>query len=201
MVYEASTGQEGMLQAAMVRPDLIVLDLGLPDVTGMEVLDHIRQWSQVPIIILTAQDQEQDKVTALDCGADDYVTKPFGMGEFMARLRVALRHIAKTPEEPVLKLGNLLIDLSQRSVALNEEKIKLTPTEYDLLKELALNAGRVMTHRHLLKQVWGGSEYESDSHYLRVYIGHLRKKIEEDPTRPKYILTEPGIGYRFAWQE
>jgi two-component system KDP operon response regulator KdpE len=198
---EAATGQEGLLQATMVRPDLIVLDLGLPDMTGMEVLGHIREWSQVPIIILTAQDQEQDKVAALDRGADDYVTKPFGMGEFMARMRVALRHIAKTQDEPVLKLGNLVIDLSQRSVELNEEKLKLTPTEYDLLKVLALNAGRVMTHRHLLKQVWGGSQYESDSQYLRVYVGHLRKKIEEDPTRPKYILTEPGIGYRFAWQE
>ncbi len=198
---EASTGQEGMLQATMVRPDLIVLDLGLPDMTGMEVLAHIREWSQVPIIILTAQDQEQDKVAALDRGADDYVTKPFGMGEFMARMRVALRHIAKTQDEPVLRLGHLVIDLSQRSVELNDEKLKLTPTEYDLLKVLALNAGRVMTHKQLLKQVWGGQQYESDSQYLRVYVGHLRKKIEEDPTRPKYILTEPGIGYRFAWQE
>lgn len=200
-VTEAATGQEGLLQATMVRPDLIVLDLGLPDMTGMEVLRHIREWSQVPIIILTAQDQEQDKVAALDRGADDYVTKPFGMGEFMARMRVALRHIAKTQDEPVLKLGDLVIDLSQRVVELQGEKLKLTPTEYDLLKVLALNAGRVMTHRQLLKQVWGGSQYESDSQYLRVYVGHLRKKIEEDSTRPRYILTEPGIGYRFAWQE
>lgn len=198
---EASTGQEGLLQATMVRPDLIVLDLGLPDMTGMEVLDHIREWSQVPIIILTAQDQEQDKVAALDRGADDYVTKPFGMGEFMARMRVALRHIAKTQDEPVLKLGHLVIDLSKRSALLSDEKLKLTPTEYDLLKVLALNAGRVMTHKQLLKQVWGGEQYESDSQYLRVYVGHLRKKIEVDPTRPKYILTEPGIGYRFAWQD
>ncbi|MDQ0873184.1 DNA-binding response OmpR family regulator [Paenibacillus sp. V4I3] len=137
----------------------------------------------------------------MDRGADDYVTKPFGMGEFMARMRVALRHIAKTQDEPVLKLGHLVIDLSQRSVELHDEKLKLTPTEYDLLKVLALNAGRVMTHKQLLKQVWGGQQYESDSQYLRVYVGHLRKKIEEDPTRPKYILTEPGIGYRFAWQE
>ncbi|MBP1965959.1 response regulator [Paenibacillus aceris] len=198
---EAATGQEGLLQATMVRPDLIVLDLGLPDMTGMEVLGHIREWSTVPIIILTAQDQEQDKVAALDRGADDYVTKPFGMGEFMARMRVALRHIAKTQDEPVLRLGQLVIDLAQRAVELRGEKLKLTPTEYDLLKVLALNAGRVMTHRQLLKQVWGGSQYESDSQYLRVYVGHLRKKIEEDSTRPHYILTEPGIGYRFAWQE
>jgi len=200
-VTEAATGQEGLVQATMVRPDLIVLDLGLPDMTGMDVLQHVREWSQVPIIILTAQDQEQDKVAALDRGADDYVTKPFGMGEFMARMRVALRHIAKTQDEPVLKLGDLVIDLSQRVVELHGEKLKLTPTEYDLLKVLALNNGRVMTHRQLLKQVWGGSQYESDSQYLRVYVGHLRKKIEEDSTRPRYILTEPGIGYRFAWQE
>lgn len=198
--FEASNGQEGMLQATMVRPDLIVLDLGLPDMTGMEVLQHIREWSFVPIIILTAKDQEEDKIAALDHGADDYVTKPFGMGEFMARMRVALRHSAGTQDEPVLKLGNLVIDLSQRSVELLGEKLKLTPTEYDLLKVLAQNAGRVMTHRQLLKQVWGGQQYETDSQYLRVYIGHLRKKIEEDPARPKYILTEPGIGYRFAWQ-
>lgn len=198
---EAATGQEGLLQATMVRPDLIVLDLGLPDMTGMEVLAHIREWSQVPIIILTAQDQEQDKVAALDRGADDYVTKPFGMGEFMARMRVALRHTAKTQDEPVLRLGQLVMDLAHRTVELNGEKLKLTPTEYDLLKVLALNAGRVMTHRQLLKQVWGGSQYESDSQYLRVYVGHLRKKIEADSTRPQYILTEPGIGYRFAYQE
>ncbi|MDD9267016.1 response regulator [Paenibacillus sp. GCM10023248] len=198
---EAATGHEGMLQATMVRPDLIVLDLGLPDMTGMEVLAHIREWSKVPIIILTAKDQEQDKVAALDQGADDYVTKPFGMGEFMARMRVALRHTAKTQDEPVLRHGQLVIDLAHRTVELQGEKLKLTPTEYDLLKVLALNAGRVMTHRQLLKQVWGGSQYESDSQYLRVYVGHLRKKIEADSTRPQYILTEPGIGYRFAYQE
>lgn len=198
---EAATGQDGLLQAAMFRPDLIVLDLGLPDLTGMEVLDGIREWSNVPIIILTAQDQEPDKVAALDRGADDYVTKPFGMGEFMARMRVALRHIAKAPDEPVLKLGQLVIDLAKRSVELHGEKLKLTPTEYDLLKVLGVNAGRVMTHKQLLKQVWGGQQYQSDSQYLRVYVGHLRKKIETDPARPQYILTEPGIGYRFAWQE
>nr|WP_315971286.1 response regulator [Paenibacillus sp. N3.4] len=154
---EASTGQDGLLQAAMIRPDLVVLDLGLPDLTGMEVLQKLREWSQVPIIILTAQDQEKDKVAALDQGADDYVTKPFGMGEFMARMRVALRHVAKTQDEPVLKLGDLVIDLAGRQVELQGEKLKLTPTEYELLKVLALNAGRVMTHRQLLKQVWGAN--------------------------------------------
>ncbi|GIP21030.1 MULTISPECIES: response regulator [Paenibacillus] len=200
-ISEAATGQEGVVQATMIRPDLIVLDLGLPDITGMEVLRQIREWAQMPIIILTALDQEQDKVEALDLGADDYVTKPFGMGELLARMRVALRHTAKTQDEPVLRLGGLVIDLSQRLVELHGEKLKLTPTEYDLLKVLAINAGRVMTHKQLLKQVWGGHQYESDSQYLRVYVGHLRKKIEEDPARPKYILTEPGIGYRFAWQE
>lgn len=200
-VSEAAAGQEGIVQATMVRPDLIVLDLGLPDMTGMEVLQQVREWSKVPIIILTALDQEPDKVKALDHGADDYVTKPFGMGELLARMRVALRHTAKTQDEPVLRLGELVIDLSQRLVELHGGKLKLTPTEYDLLKVLAINAGRVMTHKQLLKQVWGGHQYESDSQYLRVYVGHLRKKIEADPARPKYILTEPGIGYRFAWQD
>lgn len=199
-VSEAPTGADGLLQAAMVRPDLIVLDLGLPDMSGADVLMRIREWSQVPIVILTAQDQEQDKVELLDRGADDYVTKPFGMGEFMARMRVALRHTAKSVDEPVLRHGALVIDLAKRSVELHGEKLKLTPTEYDLLKTLAVNAGRVMTHKQLLSQVWGGSQYESDSQYLRVYVGHLRKKIEADPARPVYIMTEPGIGYRFAWQ-
>ncbi|MGG1555794.1 response regulator [Paenibacillus ferrarius] len=200
-VAEAANAQDALLQAAMVRPDLIVLDLGLPDMSGADVLLRIREWSQAPVIILTAQDQEQDKIELLDRGADDYVTKPFSMGELLARMRVALRHIAKTTEEPVLRHGALVIDLAKRSVELAGEKLRLTPTEYELLKVLAVNAGRVMTHKQLLKQVWGGHQYESDSQYLRVYVGHLRKKIESDPARPTYILTEPGIGYRFAWQE
>lgn len=195
-IHEASTGEDGVLQASLTHPDLIVLDLGLPDMSGMDVLARIRDWSSVPIIVLTAKEREEDKIAALDGGADDYVTKPFGMGELVARIRVALRHAAKSPSEPVLHIGELTIDLAQRIVELNGERIKLTPTEYDLLKILAANAGKVVTQRQLLQQVWGTHHNESDSHYLRIYIGHLRKKLEEDSTRPKWIVTEPGIGYR-----
>lgn len=201
VIHEASTGEDGAYQATIVHPDLIVLDLGLPDMSGMEVLGRIREWSRVPIIVLTVKDREEDKIVALDSGADDYVTKPFSMGELVARIRVALRHVAKSADEPVLQFGELVIDLAQRSVELGGNRVKLTPTEYDLLKILASNAGKVITQRQLLQQVWGGHHYESDSHYLRVYIGHLRKKLEEDPTRPKYIVTEPGIGYRFQLHE
>jgi two-component system, OmpR family, KDP operon response regulator KdpE len=193
----ASSGEEGILKTTMVRPDLIVLDLGLPDIPGMEVLHRIREWTQIPIVVLTAKDREEDKITALDSGADDYVTKPFGMGELVARIRVALRHNTKSQDEPILDFGRLVIDLTGRTVELDGKKIKLTPTEYELLKILATNAGRVMTHKQLLQQVWGGHQYNTDSHYLRVYIGHLRKKIETDPARPKFIITESGIGYRF----
>ncbi|MBB6733720.1 response regulator [Cohnella zeiphila] len=197
VVHEASTGEEGIRQASLVQPELIVLDLGLPDLSGMEVLSRIRSWSAAPIIVLTAKDREEDKIAALDGGADDYVTKPFGMGELVARIRVALRHAAKSTGEPVLRFGELSIDLAQRIVELNGERVKLTPTEYDLLKILASNAGKVVTQRQLLQQVWGEHHDESDSHYLRIYIGHLRKKLEEDSTDPKFIVTEPGIGYRF----
>ncbi|MBI0579680.1 response regulator [Neobacillus cucumis] len=196
-IVAALSGEEGILKTTMVRPDLIVLDLGLPDIPGMEVLHRIREWTQLPIIVLTAKDREEDKITALDSGADDYVTKPFGMGELVARIRVALRHNTKSQDEPILDFGRLVIDLTGRTVELDGEKIKLTPTEYELLKILATNAGRVMTHKQLLQQVWGGNQYNTDSHYLRVYIGHLRKKIETDPARPNFIITESGIGYRF----
>jgi two-component system, OmpR family, KDP operon response regulator KdpE len=196
-IVAASSGEEGILKTTMVRPDLIMLDLGLPDIPGMKVLHRIREWTQIPIVVLTAKDQEEDKITALDSGADDYVTKPFGMGELIARIRVALRHNAKSQDEPILDFGRLVINLSGRSVELDGEKIKLTPTEYELLKILTTNAGRVMTHKQLLHQVWGGHQYDTDSHYLRVYIGHLRKKIETDSARPNFIITEPGIGYRF----
>lgn len=198
---ESSTGEDGVYQATIAHPDLIVLDLGLPDISGMEVLRRIREWSRVPIIVLTAKDREEDKIVALDSGADDYVTKPFSMGELVARIRVALRHVAKSANEPILQFGNLVIDLSQRAVELDGNRVKLTPTEYDLLKILASNAGKVITQRQLLQEVWGGHHYESNSHYLRVYIGHLRKKLEEDPTRPRFIITEPGIGYRFLLQD
>lgn len=197
-VYEAATGEEGVQQAALVRPDLIVLDLGLPDLFGLEVLSRIREWSSTPIIVLTAKDREEDKIRALDGGADDYVTKPFGMGELVARIRVALRHAAHSANEPILAFGPLSIDLAQRIVLLNGERVKLTPTEYDLLKVLASSPGRVLTQRQLLQQVWGAQHSESDSHYLRVYIGHLRKKLEEDSTQPRFIVTELGVGYRFC---
>ncbi len=200
-VHEAATGEEGVLQASMHAPELIVLDLGLPDLTGMQVLERIREWSVVPVIVLTAKDREEDKIAALDAGADDYVTKPFGMGELVARIRVALRHALKTAEEPVIRSGGLAIDLAQRIVERHGERVKLTPTEYDLLKALAHNAGKVVTQRQLLQQVWGSRHDEGDSHYLRIYIGHLRKKLEEDPSQPRLIVTEPGVGYRFLVQE
>ncbi|RTE06420.1 response regulator [Paenibacillus whitsoniae] len=201
VIHEASTGEEGVRNASLTVPDLIVLDLGLPDIPGMEVLSRIREWSNVPIIVLTAKDRDEDKIAALDSGADDYVTKPFSMGELVARIRVALRHAAKTTNEPILRIGEMIIDLAQRIVELKGERIKLTPTEYDLLKVLASNAGKVVTQRQLLQQVWGNQLDESNSHYLRIYIGHLRKKLEEDAMQPKFIVTEPGIGYRFLPQD
>ncbi|MCM3747249.1 response regulator [Paenibacillus pasadenensis] len=201
-LLESETGSDGLLQASMNHPDLILLDLGLPDGSGMDVLKQIRQWSPVPVIVLTATDREEDKIEALDCGADDYVTKPFGMGELVARIRVALRHAAgANATEPVLRFGQLTIDLAQRLVELSGSRIKLTPTEYDLLKTLALNAGKVMTQKQLLRQVWGSAHVESEGHYLRIYVGHLRKKLDDNPAKPLYIATEPGIGYRFLTVE
>lgn len=198
---EASTGQEGLVMAEQIRPDLIILDLSLPDMKGTSLLSQIRGWSNIPVVILTVHDDETDKVFALDHGADDYITKPFGMSELMARVRVALRHVAQSADDPTLEVGNLKIDLIHRIVERHGETVKLTPIEYDLLRVLALSAGRVMTHRQLLRQVWGEESYESESHYLRIYVGHLRKKIEDDPTRPRLIITEPGVGYRLLAPE
>lgn len=200
-IHECTDGEEAVVQAGIMHPDLVVLDLGLPGMSGMDVLKRIREWSQVPIIVLTAKDREEDKIAALDGGADDYVTKPFSMGELVARIRVALRHAAKSADEPVLHCGALTIDLAQRQVELEGAPIKLTPTEYGMLKVLASNAGKIVTQRQLLQQVWGSHHNESDSHYLRVYIGHLRKKLNEDPAQPRFIQTEPGIGYRFLLQD
>ncbi len=194
-VNEAATGQEALLQVSSYKPDVIILDLGLPDMDGLEVIQNLRQWTKTPIIILSAREQEQDKIIALDAGADDYLTKPFGMGELLARIRAALRHIAGVQNEPVLNFNDLIIDLAHRRVKINEKEIKLSPTEYELIKHLAIGAGKVITHKHLLRSVWGPS-YEDDVHYLRVYMGQLRRKIEADPSRPKHIITEPGIGYR-----
>jgi two-component system KDP operon response regulator KdpE len=199
-IGEAASGRDGLAQAAVFHPDLIILDMTLPDLDGLEVIRLLREWTKVPIIILSVREQEQDKIRALDEGAEDYVTKPFSMGELIARIRVALRHQSVGKDEPVLVLGGLTIDLAHRKVAAEGKEVKLTPLEYEILKNLAQNAGKVLTHRYLLKNVWG-NEYQTQNHYLRIYIRQLRKKIEPNPTQPSYILTEPGIGYRLAIPE
>ncbi|MDR7868346.1 MAG: response regulator [Sporomusaceae bacterium] len=194
-VHEAAAGLDGVSQAVAIKPDIIILDLGLPDADGKEVVRSIREWSDVPIIILTAREQEQEKIDTLDAGADDYLTKPFGVGELMARMRVSLRRAAHSEDEPVIHCGDLAVDLAQRRVTVDAREIKLTPTEYDIIKALAQHAGKVLTHKQLLKLVWG-SNFNEDTHYIRVYISQLRRKIEENPTQPKYIVTESGVGYR-----
>jgi len=194
-IYEAASGQEAINAVVANHPDLIILDLGLPDFDGIEVTRRLREWSQTPIIILSVREAENDKIAALDAGADDYLTKPFGTGELMARMRVALRRMANTPDEPVLRVDNLKMDVSRRLVTVDENQVSLTPTEYEILRLLLQNAGRVLTHRQLLRQVWG-TAYESEMHILRVNISNLRRKIEPDPARPHYLLTEPGVGYR-----
>ncbi|MBF8376525.1 response regulator [Alicyclobacillus mali] len=197
-VLEASSGEEALVVASTKRPDLAVIDWGLPDMEGIEVLRRLREWSNMPVIMLTVRDAEGDKIAALDAGADDYVVKPFGMGELLARIRVALRHAARVQDEPIIEAAGLTIHLAERRVELNGETVKLTPIEYDLLKALAQHAGKVVTHRQLLRQVWGDVDPDNAAHYLRVYIGHLRKKLEDDPSRPWRIVTEPGVGYRLA---
>ncbi len=194
-VAQASSGHDGLNQAAIFHPDLIILDLGLPDFDGVEVVSRLREWTEVPIIILSVREQESDKIKALDAGADDYITKPFRMGELLARIRVALRHTVKTEGEPLLSFGELTVDLSHRKVILKGEELKLTPTEYEILKYLALQSGKVVTHKQLLRAVWGPN-YQDQTHYLRIYIGQLRRKLETDPSQPLYILTEAGVGYR-----
>ena len=192
---EASCGEEALRAVAVDRPDIIILDLGLPDMEGTEVTRRIREWSEVPIIILSVREQENDKIAALDAGADDYLTKPFGTGELMARIRAALRHSARKDNEPVIEIDQLRIDLERRQVMMADHEISLTPTEYDILRLLAQNLGKVLTHRQLLQSVWGYSS-EEDLHLLRVNISNLRHKIEPDPSRPHYIRTEAGVGYR-----
>jgi two-component system KDP operon response regulator KdpE len=194
-IYEAANGQEALNAVITDRPDIIILDLGLPDIDGIEVTRQLREWSQTPIIILSVREAEQDKIAALDAGADDYLTKPFSTGELMARMRVVMRRQSSTPEEPILQVDELRMDMSRRLVSVRGNDISLTPTEYDILRLLMQNAGRVITHHHLLRQVWG-TAYESEMHILRVNISNLRRKIESDPSRPHYILTEPGVGYR-----
>jgi two-component system KDP operon response regulator KdpE len=197
-LVEAETGREGLMQAASQQPDLIILDLGLPDIDGMEVIGEVRQWSHVPIVILSARGQEHEKVKALDAGADDYLTKPFSVGELLARLRVALRHAAEStgePGEPVFSLGRLRVDLVRRQVFVDNQAVHLTPIEYRLLTTLIRYAGKVVTHRQLLREVWGPDSL-FETHYLRVYMAALRQKIEADPARPQFLMTEPGVGYR-----
>jgi two-component system KDP operon response regulator KdpE len=194
-VYEASDGKETLKSVVADRPDLIILDLGLPDLDGVEVTRQLREWTHIPIIILSVREQEGDKIAALDAGADDYLTKPFSTGELMARMRVALRRSMQTANEPVYKTGDLKIDLARRQVTMAGQEISLTPTEYDLLRLLVQNAGKVLTHHQLLRQVWGNT-FEAEAHLLQVNMSNLRRKIEPDPTRPRFIVTEPGVGYR-----
>ena len=195
VVFEVASGQEALTAVVAHRPDLIVLDLGLPDMDGIEVTRLLREWTQIPIIIVTVQEQEAAKIAALDAGADDYVTKPFGMGELLARMRVALRRAASPAAEPVFTSGELTVDLARRLVTVGDREVQVTPTEYDLLRTLVAHAGKVLTHRQLLRQVWGVG-YESEAHLLRVNMSNLRHKIEPDAARPNYIITEPGVGYR-----
>jgi len=201
-VSVASSGEEGLTIAATAEPDLVILDLGLPDMDGVEVCARLREWTQCPIIILSVRDGERDKVAALDKGADDYLTKPFGIEELLARVRVALRHSAQNQgtRSKIVKAGELTIDLVWHIVKRGEDEVKLTGTEYKLLAYLASNHGRVLTHQSILTNVWDPADAEH-TEYLRVYMRQLRKKLEDDPERPKFILTEPGIGYRFIADE
>jgi two-component system, OmpR family, KDP operon response regulator KdpE len=197
-LVEATTARDGLAQAASRNPDVILLDLGLPDRDGLEVARELREWSATPIIVLSARGREQDKVAALDLGADDYLTKPFGVEELLARIRVALRHAALppgAPPEPVFQAGDVRVDLVRREVRRGDQEVHLTPTEYKLLTLLVRHAGKVLTHRQLLKEVWG-TTYADQSHYVRVYMAQLRQKLEADPARPRLLVTEPGVGYR-----
>ena len=203
IVEWAPTGALGMDLVVRWHPDVVILDLSLPDMDGVEVCRQLRGWSSVPIIVLSVRSGDQDKIAALRLGADDYLTKPFSMGELIARVHVALRHAAHTAggkgAAAQFQTGNLVIDFEQRRVTSDQGEVRLTPTEYEVLKYLALNAGKVVTHRTLLRAVWG-PQYEDEAHYLRVFVGQLRRKIEPNPSRPRYLLTEPGIGYRLQRQ-
>lgn len=199
-VHLATSGQEGLQQAAMVRADITLLDLGLPDIDGIEVLKKLREWSTTPVIILSVRASEQDIIAALDAQADDYLTKPFRSGELLARVRTALRHRQTTEQGTPFKSGSLTVDLAARLVKKEDEILKLTPTEYSLLALFVRNAGRVLTHQYILREVWGPT-FEEESQYSRVYVAQLRKKIEDDPTTPKLLITESGIGYRLATED
>ncbi|HXD99775.1 MAG TPA: response regulator [Candidatus Acidoferrum sp.] len=199
-LFETTTGADGVVEVASRQPDVVIVDLGLPDMDGLEVIRRLREWTAVPVIVLSARGQERDKVSALDAGADDYVSKPFSAGELLARIRVALRHTAGASHEgseAAFKVGDLQVDLLRRHVSMRGADVRLTPIEYKLLATLVKHAGKVVTHQQLLRDVWGPS-HEDQSHYVRVYMAHLRHKLETEPARPRYLLTEPGVGYRLA---
>ena len=201
-LVETTTGEDGLAQAAARNPDVILLDLGLPDLDGIEVTRRIREWTQTPIIVISARGQDEDKINALDAGADDYLTKPFSVGELLARIRVALRHLAHLgggKEDPVFTVGELRVDLGKRQVFVQGADVHLTPTEYRLLATMIKYAGRVVTHRQLLKEVWG-PPYVEHTQYLRVFMGQLRQKLEPSPAQPRFLINEPGVGYRLKVQ-
>ena len=197
-VLEAATGAEALAMTVSGRPDVIILDLGLPDMDGVEVTRRLREWTHIPIIIISVRDQEEDKIAALDAGADDYLTKPFGVGELNARVRAALRRSANPESEPVFRKDDLLVDLARRNVVKQGQPVNLTPTEYDILRLLVQHAGKVLTHEQLIHSIWGSESAsdEEDAHLLRVNVSNLRRKLETDPSRPHFIVTEPGVGYR-----
>ena len=199
-LFEATTGADGLVEVGSRQPDVVIVDLGLPDMDGLEVIRQLREWTDVPVIVLSARGQERDKVTALDAGADDYVSKPFGAGELLARIRVALRHTAGASheaDEAAFKVGELHVDLLRRRVFVGDGEVHLTPIEYKLLTTLVRHSGKVVTHQQLLREVWGPT-HTDQAHYVRVYMAHLRHKLEAEPARPRYLLTEPGVGYRLA---
>ena len=195
IVHEAEDGHSAIASSVAAHPDIIILDLGLPDMDGVEVLRRIREWSDVPVIILSVRDREDDKIRALDAGADDYLTKPFGTGELLARIRASMRRFRQAAPEPVYRIGELVVDLARRRVSVREKEVQLTPTEYELLRLLVINEGKVLTHRQILQRIWGAAHLEQPN-ILRVTMSNLRRKIEEDASRPKYIQTELGVGYR-----
>ncbi|MGE0120064.1 MAG: response regulator [Dongiaceae bacterium] len=200
-ILEAATGAEALEQARRGKPDLVILDLGLPDIDGIEIIRRLRAGSQVPIVVLSSRGDEKGKVAALDLGADDYVTKPFGVDELMARIRAALRHrLQQQGAAPAFRSGDLAVDLVHRRVGVGGREVHLSPKEYDILRQFVLHAGKVLTHRHLLREVWGGAD-SADVQALRVFIRQLRQKLEADPEQPRHILTEPGVGYRLQLQE